>query len=130
MHADARGDLTEAFRTDWPTGLAPVQWTVLRNVPRSLRGMDVHVRHDDWQFLLEGRAAVGLKDLRSDSPTAGQSDLLELDSDELRALIIPRGVAHGFYFFERSILVVGSTSYYDPEDPLPCHYADPELGIE
>lgn len=130
MHPDARGDLTEVFRQEWPTGLVPIQWTVLRNVPRSLRGMDIHVVHDDWQVLVEGRAAVGLKDLRSESPTKGRSELFDLASDELRALIVPRGVAHGFYFYERSTLMVGSTGYYDPEDHLPCHYADPELGID
>ena len=45
-------------------------------------------------------------------------------------MIVPRGVAHGFYFYEQSTLVVGSTGYDDPEDHLPCHYADPELGID
>jgi dTDP-4-dehydrorhamnose 3,5-epimerase len=130
VHGDARGDLTEVFRQEWDSGLSPVQWTVLRNVPRSLRGMDIHVVHDDWQVLVAGRAAVGLKDLRRGSPTEERSELLELVSDELQALIVPRGVAHGFYFYEHSTLVVGSTGYYDPEDHLPCHYADPGLGIE
>jgi dTDP-4-dehydrorhamnose 3,5-epimerase len=130
MHRDDRGDLTEAFRQEWETGLVPVQWTVLRNVPRSLRGMDIHVVHDDWQVLLEGQAAVGLKDLRRGSPTEGRAELFDFGSEELRALIVPRGVAHGFYFYERSTLVVGSTGYYDTEDHLPCHYADPELGID
>jgi dTDP-4-dehydrorhamnose 3,5-epimerase len=130
MHPDERGHLTELFRAEWDTGLAPVQWTVLLNVAKSLRGMDIHVWHDDCQVLVEGRAVLGLKDLRRDSPTKGRAELIEMAADDLRAIVVPQGVAHGFYFFERSILMVGSTSYYDPEDHLPCHYADPELGIQ
>lgn len=98
--------------------------------PNSVRGMDIHIWHDDWQVLVEGRAALGLKDLRRGSPTEGRAELVTMTADDLRSIIVPRGVAHGFYFLERSILLVGSTGYYDPEDHLPCHYADPELGIE
>jgi len=130
MHTDNRGYLTEVFRAEWQSGLKPVQWTVLLNVPKSLRGMDIHVWHDDWQVLVEGSAVLGLKDLRQGSPTEGRAELIEMTASDLRAIVVPRGVAHGFYFFERSILLVGSTSYYDPEDHLPCHYADPNLGIE
>jgi hypothetical protein len=31
---------------------------------------------------------------------------------------------------KESTLSVGATGYYDPEDHLPCDYADPQLGIE
>jgi dTDP-4-dehydrorhamnose 3,5-epimerase len=130
MHRDERGHLTEAFRAEWDTGLEPVQWTVLLRVAGCLSGMDVHVWHDDWQVLAEGRAALGLKDLRRGSPTEGRAELLEMSAENLSAVIVPRGVAHGFYHYERSILLVGGTGYYDPEDHLPCHYADPDLGIE
>src|SRR5258707_236229 len=68
MHRDQRGHLTEVFRAEWDTGLAPVQWTVLLNEEGLMRGMDIHVWHNDWQVLLEGHAALGLKDLRRGSP--------------------------------------------------------------
>jgi dTDP-4-dehydrorhamnose 3,5-epimerase len=130
MHRDERGHLTEVFRAEWGTGLSPVQWTVLLNEEGLMRGMDIHVWHDDWQVLVEGRAALGLKDLRRGSPTEGRSELVEMSGLEYRATVIPRGVAHGFYFFERSVLLVGATGYYHPDDHLPCHFADPELGID
>lgn len=130
MHRDERGHLTEVFRAEWDTGLDPVQWTVLLNAKGLMRGMDVHVWHDDWQVLVEGRAALGLKDLRRGSPSEGRSELLEMSGDDLKAIVVPKGVVHGFYFYERSLLLVGATGYYHLEDHLPCHYADPELGIE
>jgi dTDP-4-dehydrorhamnose 3,5-epimerase len=130
MHRDERGHLTEVFRAEWESGIEPVQWTVLLNEEGLMRGMDIHVWHDDWQVLVDGRAALGLKDLRRGSPSEGRAELVEMSAQEYRATIIPRGVAHGFYFYERSVLLVGATGYYHPDDHLPCHYADPELGIE
>ena len=39
------------------------------------------------------------------------------------------GVAHGFYFYEPSLHVYAVTEYWDPNDELSCHWADPDLGI-
>ena len=130
MHLDRRGFLTEIFRNEWETGVQPVQWLVLRSVAGTLRAMDLHVLHDEFFVLLSGRATLGVKDLRRDSPTEGAADTIELDATELSGLIMPRGVAHGVFFHEDSYALVGATAYYHPDDHLPCAWDDPELGIE
>jgi dTDP-4-dehydrorhamnose 3,5-epimerase len=129
MNRDSRGSFTELFRVEWDTGLSPVQWNAVNSEPGTLRGVHLHIRHDDYLTVLKGRACVGLRDLRRDSPTEGLSVLVELTEDPLTALLIPHGVAHGFYFPEPSLHLYAVTKYWDVDDELACHWADPDLGI-
>ena len=129
MNRDSRGSFTELFREEWDTGLSPVQWNAVSSEPGTLRGVHLHIRHDDYLTVLKGRAFVGLRDLRNGSPTEELSVLVELTEDPLTALVIPHGVAHGFYFPEPSLHLYAVTKYWDVDDELACHWADPDLEI-
>ena len=129
MNEDDRGVFTEVFRKMWDTGVDPVQWNFVTSRAGVFRGVHVHVRHDDYLILLRGRASVGLRDLRRGSITEGMASLLELRDDQLTALTIPRGVAHGFYFHEPSAHIYSVSRYWDVSDELGCHWADPALEI-
>ncbi len=72
---------------------------------------------------------VGLRDLRRGSPTEGLSTIVELGRENPAALVIPHGVAHGFYFPEPSLHVYAVSEYWDPTDELGCRWDDPELEI-
>ena len=128
-HRDDRGWVAEYFRDEWPTGIAPVQWAVTVTGAGVMRGVHVHIRHDDYFVLLQGGAIVGLHDLRPGSPTRGRAAMLELRGEEPTAVIIPPGVGHGFLFLTPSIYVVGTSHCYDPTDELGCHWRDPDLGF-
>ncbi len=128
-HADERGVFTELFRVEWDTGVMPIQWNAVRSEAGVLRGVHVHLKHQDYLTVPYGRASVGLRDLRRGSPTEGLSVLVELNGDEPASLVIPCGVAHGFYFHEPSLHVYAVTEYWDPDDELGCHWADPELEL-
>jgi dTDP-4-dehydrorhamnose 3,5-epimerase len=129
-HADDRGVFTELFRTSWEVGVAPVQWNAVRSEADVLRGVHAHVRHADYLTLALGRATIGLHDLRPGSATEGLGTAVELDAREPAALVIPVGVAHGFYFHEPSLHVYAVSREFDPADELGCRWDDPELGIE
>jgi dTDP-4-dehydrorhamnose 3,5-epimerase len=129
-HADERGAFTELFRDEWETGVRPVQWNAVASAAGVLRGVHVHVRHGDYLTVVAGRAHVGLRDLRDDSPTSGLAAMVELRADAMAAIVIPPGVAHGFLFSEPSLHVYAVTHYWDADDELGCHWADPELGLE
>jgi len=58
-----------------------------------------------------------------------QGALVELSADDPSMLVIPTGVAHGFYFAEPSLHLYGVTKYWDVGDELACHWADPQLEI-
>jgi dTDP-4-dehydrorhamnose 3,5-epimerase-like enzyme len=60
MNRDSRGSFTEVFREEWDTGLASVHWNVVSSEAGTLRGVHLHIRHDDHLTTLKGRACVGL----------------------------------------------------------------------
>lgn len=128
-HPDERGVFTEIFRQHWPIDMTPLQWNAVRSASNVLRGFHGHWQHSDYLLALQGRMLVGLKDLRLNSPTYGSTALLELTAEQLSAVMIPPGVAHGFYFPEPALHVYAVSHYWDTGDELGCRWDDPNLGI-
>jgi dTDP-4-dehydrorhamnose 3,5-epimerase len=128
-HADSRGSFTELHRGEWGVGVEPVQWNAVHSQAGILRGVHLHPRHDDYLIVVGGHAAVGLRDLREESPTAGLGVCLDLRGEAPAGLTIPHGVAHGFYFHEPSLHIYAVSHYWDPGDELGCRWDDEELGI-
>ena len=101
--ADAGGVSTRVFHREWQLGIHPVQWNVVRSEANVLRGVHVHVVHEDYFVLLKGQMLLGLRDLRPVAPTEDNTAVLELNAEQLEAIRIPPGVAHGFYFTRSSL---------------------------
>lgn len=132
-HADARGSFMEFYADDWGLPIAPRQWSLVRSTPGTLRGMHLHLRHDECVIAIGGRAFVGLHDLRESSSSCGDSMLIELSGEQAQALVFPAGIVHGWYFPEGGMhlqAVSEPYSEYAADDNLGCHYADPALGID
>jgi dTDP-4-dehydrorhamnose 3,5-epimerase len=130
MHADDRGIFTELFRQSWFTELTPLQWNAVHSKANVLRGVHVHLRHADYVTVVSGHAVFGLCDLRRGSPTYGLRATFDIAETNLTAVMIPPGVAHGFYFIEPSVHVYAVSQYWDVEDELGCHFADPTLALD
>jgi dTDP-4-dehydrorhamnose 3,5-epimerase len=128
-HSDDRGVFTELFREQWSELASPVQWNAVKSRAGVLRGVHVHPVHDDYLTVVSGRVLFGLCDLRPDSATYRDATTVEISADAPRALMIPHGVAHGFFFPEESIHVYAVSHYWDLADELGCRWDDPELGI-
>jgi dTDP-4-dehydrorhamnose 3,5-epimerase len=128
-HTDDRGTFVELFRREWETEVEPIQWNVVHSQEGVLRGVHVHPRHDDYLTVVRGRAVVGIRDLREDSETRGATACVELSAARPRAITIPHGVAHGFYFAEPSTHVYAVSHYWDLDDELGCRWDDPTLEI-
>jgi dTDP-4-dehydrorhamnose 3,5-epimerase len=131
-NADERGSFTEVFNHRWNLDLNAVQWSFVKSEPNVYRGMHFHKRHDEYFCLVEGHSQVGLKDMRPNSPTYLDWSLYDLRGQNLAALIFPRGLLHGWYFFTKSVhLQSVSESYldYGKDDNWGCNWNDPELGI-
>ena len=130
MHVDERGVFTEIQRASWTSECEFRQWNVVSSAANVLRGVHVHKTHYDCLTLIKGRALFALKDLRSGSETFKMSSLLEFSGTQLKTLLIPPGVAHGFYFYEESIHIYGVSEYWDDRDELGCYFNDKELAID
>jgi dTDP-4-dehydrorhamnose 3,5-epimerase len=127
---DSRGSFTELFRDEWGVGVAPKQWNASTSEAGAIRGVHVHPWHDDYFLVLKGRVTIGLRDLRRGSRTEGLSATVELTEDPVTAIVMPHGVAHGFYYHEPSVHVYAVSEYWNMEDELGCHWADPALEID
>lgn len=127
---DARGTLTELYRADWEHAPGIAQYNAVRSLARTLRGVHVHVDHADYLTLIEGEMFLGLYDIRAESETCGRGCLLHLRRPPIVAVVIPVGVAHGFYFPVDSTLVYGLSSPWAASDEFGCRFDDPALGLD
>ncbi len=128
-HQDARGNFTEIFRQSWTNGIAPVQWNAISSSVNVLRGLHVHVRHTDYLTVLTGGMRLCLRDLRPESPTHGLRRMLDIGVDQPVGIVIPPGVAHGFYFMQSTLILVAVSHYWSHADELACRWDDPETGL-
>ncbi len=130
-HPDDRGSMTEIYRREWlPGGREMVQANLSRSHANVLRGLHFHRRQADYWCVLEGAARVGLYDLRAGSPTEGVSSVVDVTSVGERCLLIPRGVAHGFYTRPGLLLQYLVDEPYSGTDEFGVAWDDPALGIE
>ncbi|MEM9515324.1 MAG: dTDP-4-dehydrorhamnose 3,5-epimerase family protein [Actinomycetota bacterium] len=131
-NSDDRGWFAEYFVAGDDQGIDPVQWSVVRSAPRVLRGMHLHVGHDEFFSIVSGRVTLGLHDLRALSPTFGRAATYEFCGADPIQLIFPRGLVHGWLFHEESVHLQATSRAHDdyhPQDNHGCHWSDPELGI-
>ena len=126
-HDDPRGRLTEIFRAEWGVGVDPVQWNFVRSEANVLRGVHVHPVHTDYLILVGGAMMLCLHDIRAGSPTQGKTVVLALNGEQLEAITIPPGVAHGFWYAEESTHFYAVSHYWNPQDELGCAWNAPEL---
>lgn len=132
-HDDERGTFMEIFASHWGNGVDPTQWSLVRSHAGVLRGMHLHLRHDELLTVTSGVLWVGLYDLRGDSVTAGTSQLIRLSGDEPATLAFPRGLVHG-WLAQTPVthLQAVSESYVDyaSDDNLGCRWDDPHLALD
>jgi dTDP-4-dehydrorhamnose 3,5-epimerase len=128
-HQDHRGNFTELFRAYNLPNVEFKQWNAVNSHANVLRGVHVHLKHWDYLTVLRGRVLFGLKDLRKGSPTENVGCFVELDESNYQTILIPPGVAHGFYFLEPSLHLYAVSEYWDTEDELGFHYADKDADL-
>ena len=128
-HEDDRGELSEIFRNQWIDNDHPIQWNYVKSNPNVLRGFHVHYLHTDYLMLMEGKMELALKDLRTESPSSFQSEIVNISGKERYLIKIPPGVGHGFYFPIPSIHIYSVSQYWNTKDELGCLWNDPDLNM-
>jgi dTDP-4-dehydrorhamnose 3,5-epimerase len=130
-HRDDRGAMTELYRRAWfPDGPEMVQANLSDSQAEVLRGMHFHRRQTDYWVLLQGVAFVGMFDLRRGSPSEGRAEQVRIHAAEgLHGLLIPPGVAHGFFAESPIRLQYLVDLEFDGSDEHGVAWNDPDLGI-
>jgi dTDP-4-dehydrorhamnose 3,5-epimerase len=134
--ADDRGFFFETFRANEYAALGIDVPFVQDNQSRSMRGTvrALHFQVEPGQAKLV-RAARGAiwdvaVDLRSDSPTYGRYEAVELSDENARQLFIPVGFAHGFCVTsETADVAYKVSSYYHGPTERGIAFDDPAIGI-
>jgi dTDP-4-dehydrorhamnose 3,5-epimerase len=136
VHPDDRGSFMEIWREGWtdnlPDDLGSTtmrQANLSRSKARVLRGLHVHRRQADLWIVLDGRAFIGLVDVRPLLSGAGPAAIETIDAGPGDAVYLPEGVAHGFYAREALTLCYLVTNEYDGSDELGFTYRDPDVAV-
>ncbi|RLA02812.1 MAG: hypothetical protein DRQ47_06280 [Gammaproteobacteria bacterium] len=129
-NTDDRGSLVELFREEWlGADVAPIQWNYVSSKPNVLRGIHVHHTHYDYLYMAEGTMQLALVESRRKSTHFGRTALIELSANLPVGIIIPPGVAHGFYFPEEAVLIYGVSHYWNIDDEMGCRWDDPAFSV-
>lgn len=133
-HCDERGYLLEIVRDD--DGLLERfgQTTYTMTYPGVVKAFHWHSFQDDLWYVAQGEAMVVLHDLREDSPTHGNTQVVYAGEHSPKLIVIPPRVAHGYRVLgDKPVgLFYHTTRSYDPRQPdeerIP--FDDPSIGFD
>lgn len=99
----------------------------------TIKAFHWHKKQDDLWFVATGKALVVLYDLRKNSPTKGETQVIMAGQDDYKLILIPKGVAHGYKVLSKEpvLLFYHTTEPYNPKKPdeerIP--FDDPKIGF-
>lgn len=128
------GFLMEVLRAD--EGLLPKfgQTTFTVAYKGTIKAFHWHKKQDDLWFVAAGKAMIVLYDLREDSKTFGETQVIYAGKDDYKLIVIPAGVAHGYKVLsnEPVLLFYHTTEPYNAKAPDEERMAhdDPRIGFD
>lgn len=133
-HPDDRGFFRELLRSDDPfySGFGQTSMTV--TYPGVIKAFHYHEQQDDIWFVADGMAQCVLYDMRKDSPTYKQTQVVYAGEQNPVLIKIPIGVAHGYRVLgpKPVTLIYHTTKPYNAKNPdekrIP--FDDPKIGFD
>ena len=129
---DDRGHFAEIFRRgeDVVADFDILQTSATMTRPGTIKAFHWHYEQDDVFVPLKGAIRIALVDLRCDSPSYGFANSIFCGENYLKAVRIPKGVAHGYEVMglEEMTMVYYTNQSYNPEDEGRIAHDDPDLG--
>ena len=136
LFRDERGFFFESYRAplyqEHGIDVPFVQDTISFSTQNTIRAL--HFQSDPGQAKLvsciEGSIWDVAVDIRPNSPTFGQWEAVELNSNQCAQLFIPVGFAHGYCVLSETAKVLYKvSSIYNPQQERSLRWNDPDLGI-
>lgn len=94
-HSDERGFFSELIKFGEDTFHEVMQTSYSETNPGVIKAFHVHNYWEVW-CIIKGQAQVVLHDMREDSQTKGQTDVIYTGEDNMMVIAIPGEVAHGY----------------------------------
>lgn len=133
-HCDDRGFFREILRDDDNFLVKFGQTSVTTTYPGVIKAFHWHKRQDDIWYVASGMARVVLHDMRDNSRTKGETDVIFAGENNPVLIKIPIGVAHGYQVIGNTpvVLFYHTTESYNPADPDEERIAfdDPKIGFD
>jgi dTDP-4-dehydrorhamnose 3,5-epimerase len=139
VHGDNRGYFVETFRQDKLEEFLGYKINFCQdNESKSSKGVlrGLHYQlHPAAQTklvrVIQGRVLDVAVDIRKESPTFGHHVVIELNSENKKQLLVPRGFAHGFVVLEEdTVFAYKVDNYYSPENDRGIAFDDAVLNID
>lgn len=132
--SDDRGYFRELLRDDDDLLERFGQTSITKTYPGVIKAFHWHRYQDDLWYVADGMVRVVLHDLREDSPTHRQTQVIFAGEDNPVLIYIPVGVAHGYQVLgnKPALLFYHVTRSYVAQNPdeerIP--WDDPEIGFD
>lgn len=128
------GFLMEVLRDDENLLTKYGQTTFTVAYKGTIKAFHYHEKQDDLWFVATGKAMIVLHDLRPESPTYGETQVINAGTDDYKLVVIPIGVAHGYKVLsdEPVLLFYHTTESYNAKEPdeKRMAYNDPKVGFD
>lgn len=133
-HSDDRGYFREILRDDDELLSRFGQTSITKTYPGAIKAFHWHKNQDDLWYVADGMAQVVLHDMREESPTQSETQVIYAGEDNPVLILIPIGVAHGYQVLGNKpvLLFYHVTQSYDPANPDEerIAYDDPAIGFD
>ena len=130
---DDRGFFSEIIKLGEETFKEIKQTSYTETYPGVIKAFHYHKKQFDIWFPIMGNMQIVLYDLRDDSSTKGETQVIYGGEDNSIVVLIPPGVAHGYRVLgnQKVSLFYHTSEAYDPENPdeerIP--FDDPMIGF-
>ncbi len=133
-HCDDRGFFCEVLKDNDEFFREIRQTSYTETFPGIIKAFHYHEKQEDIWFVVSGMAQVVLHDLRENSCTKRETQVIYAGEDNPVLIYIPIGVAHGYRVLgnKKVGLFYHTTESYNAEDPdekrIP--FDSPEIGFD
>lgn len=138
VFTDNRGYFMESFKQqEFEENVCSIDF-IQENESKSSKGVLRGLHYQKGEFaqaklvrVIKGRVLDVAVDLRRNSPTFGQYEMVELSEDNKLQFFIPRGFAHGFLVLsDEAIFTYKVDNVYAPQHEASVKWNDSVIGIE
>ena len=118
-HHDDRGFFAELLKDGEGTYYDIKQTSYSETYPGVIKAFHWHKRQWDIWCVVKGVGQVVLYDLRDDSSTKGETQVVYCGERDMKVIVIPPGVAHGYRVLSSGPMgiIYHTTEAYDPNQP-------------
>jgi dTDP-4-dehydrorhamnose 3,5-epimerase len=133
-HSDDRGYFREVLRDDDHLMARFGQTSITKTYPGVIKAFHWHRHQDDLWYVADGMVRVVLHDMRPDSPTYAETQVIYAGEDNPVLILIPAGIAHGYQVLghKPALLFYHTTQSYNAAAPDEERilFDDPSIGFD